>query len=82
MPRLAGDWVCNAGKDEVGSKYASITRSGSWNPYRRDYLVARRGGTLHLMLTRIPYGPQMLGGYESFVDLASALGNAIGWRRS
>ncbi|HET7883828.1 MAG TPA: hypothetical protein VFL55_23275 [Acetobacteraceae bacterium] len=82
MPRLAGDWICNAAKDEGGSTHAYITRRGCWSPSRRDYLVARRGGMLCLMLTRFPYGPQVLGGFMTMADLGAALGNAIGWRRS
>jgi hypothetical protein len=34
------------------------------------------------MLTRFPYGPQVLGGFMTMADLGAALGNAIGWRRS
>jgi hypothetical protein len=82
MRQLSGNWVCNSMRDEGGGVHACITRHGDWDPYRQDYLVARQGGMLRLMLTRLPYDRRMLGGYETMEDLAQALGRAIGWRRS
>jgi hypothetical protein len=79
--RLAGGWACDRVKDEGGSVHACITRQGNWDPYRPYYLVARRGGMLRLMVSRAPYGPQTLGGYESVAELGEALGRNVGWRR-
>ena len=44
------------------------------------YLVTRDGAKLNLEDLRTPFGSDLVGAYDSFADLAAALGSEIGWR--
>ena len=81
MPQLSGQWMTNSRTDEGRNLQAYVVRRGSWAPYRQHFIIARHGTVLCLMASRIPYGPQLLGTFDSITDLTDALGDAIGWRR-
>ena len=80
MPELTEGARCVAGRDDDGDVWAII--SGGNGETFQAYLVTRDGPKLNLEDVRAPLGSDLVGTYDSFVELAVALGSEIRWRRA
>ncbi len=80
IPELTARARCTAGRDDDGDVWAII--SGGNGEIFRAYLVTRDGPKLNLEDVRAPLSSGLVGTYDSFVELAVALGSEIGRRRT
>jgi hypothetical protein len=78
MPELAAGSRYAAGCDDAGDVWAII--SGGNGETFQAYLLTRDGPKLELEDVRAPLGTDLVEAYDSFAELAAALGDEIGWR--
>jgi hypothetical protein len=80
IPELTAGSRYAGGCDDAGDVWAII--SGGNGETFQAYLLTRGGTKLELEDLRAPLASDLVEVYDSFAELAAALGNEIGWRHA